>query len=123
METPASYSYHGLPSTPRAIPVSSSPSCSTCLDAPAGALADAAPNPPHAAEPTEARWTAVASMALGVFGLVTAEFLPASLLTAMASDLRVSDGAAGQAVTVRRWWPPWPRHRCRCSRAASTAGW
>jgi len=80
--------------------VSSSPSCSTCLDAPAGALADAAPNPPHAAEPTEARWTAVASMALGVFGLVTAEFLPASLLTAMASDLRVSDGAAGQAVTV-----------------------
>lgn len=80
--------------------MSSSPSCSTCLDAPAGALADAAPNPPHAAEPTEARWTAVASMALGVFGLVTAEFLPASLLTAMASDLRVSDGAAGQAVTV-----------------------
>ena len=39
-------------------------------------------------------------MALGVFGLVTAEFLPASLLTAMAADLGVSDGAAGQAVTV-----------------------
>lgn len=39
-------------------------------------------------------------MALGVFGLVTAEFLPASLLTAMAADLGVSDGSAGQAVTV-----------------------
>lgn len=39
-------------------------------------------------------------MSLGVFGLVTAEFLPASLLTAMAADLHVSDGAAGQAVTA-----------------------
>lgn len=47
-----------------------------------------------------ARWPAVASLALGVFALVTAEFLPASLLTAMATDLGVSDGAAGQAVTV-----------------------
>ncbi len=78
--------------------MSSSPSCSACLDAPLGTVADL----PHAAgpEPTEARWAAVASLALGVFGLVTAEFLPASLLTAMAADLRVTDGAAGQAVTV-----------------------
>jgi DHA1 family purine ribonucleoside efflux pump-like MFS transporter len=37
---------------------------------------------------------------MGVFGLVPAEFLPASLLTPMASDLGVSDGAAGQAVTA-----------------------
>ena len=37
---------------------------------------------------------------MGVFGLVMAEFLPASLLTAMATDLGVSDGAAGQAVTA-----------------------
>jgi len=42
----------------------------------------------------------VASLSLGVFGLVTAEFLPASLLTAMAADLHVSVGAAGQAVTA-----------------------
>jgi predicted MFS family arabinose efflux permease len=35
-----------------------------------------------------------------VFGLVTAEFLPASLLTALAADLGISDGAAGQAVTA-----------------------
>jgi DHA1 family purine ribonucleoside efflux pump-like MFS transporter len=37
---------------------------------------------------------------MGVFGLVMAEFLPASLLTAMSTDLGVSDGAAGQAVTA-----------------------
>lgn len=49
---------------------------------------------------TPARWAAVASLALGVFGLVTAEFLPASLLTAMAADLGVSEGAAGQTVTA-----------------------
>ena len=42
----------------------------------------------------------MASLTLGVFGLVMAEFLPASLLTAMATDLGVSDGAAGQAVTA-----------------------
>lgn len=45
-------------------------------------------------------WGAVVSMTLGVFGLVTAEFLPASLLTPMAADLGVSEGLAGQAVTA-----------------------
>ncbi|WP_420963648.1 MFS transporter [Brucella sp. IR073] len=45
-------------------------------------------------------WAAVASMTLGVFGLVTAEFLPASLLTPMAAELHVTEGAAGQAVTA-----------------------
>jgi predicted MFS family arabinose efflux permease len=39
-------------------------------------------------------------MALGVFGLVTAEFLPASLLTPMAADLKITEGLAGQAVTA-----------------------
>lgn len=45
-------------------------------------------------------WLAVVSMSLGVFGLVGAEFLPASLLTPMAAELGVSEGMAGQAVTV-----------------------
>ncbi|WP_026792722.1 MFS transporter [Pleomorphomonas oryzae] len=49
---------------------------------------------------TEAAWAGVASLALGVFGLVTAEFLPASLLTPMSHDLGVSIGAAGQSVTM-----------------------
>jgi len=48
----------------------------------------------------EPAWGAVVSMTLGVFGLVTAEFLPASLLTPMAADLGVSEGLAGQAVTA-----------------------
>ncbi|MBO9689888.1 MAG: MFS transporter [Mitsuaria chitosanitabida] len=47
-----------------------------------------------------ARWAAIGSLTLGVFGLVTAEFLPASLLTAISSDLHVSAGAAGQTVTA-----------------------
>lgn len=51
-------------------------------------------------EPTAPAWAAVISMTLGVFGLVTAEFLPASLLTPIAADLSISEGAAGQAVTT-----------------------
>lgn len=45
-------------------------------------------------------WSAVFSMTLGVFSLVTAEFLPASLLTPMSESLHVSEGVAGQAVTM-----------------------
>ncbi len=60
--------------------------------------------PLHWGEATQARdepaWGAVFSMTLGVFGLVTAEFLPASLLTPMAADLHISEGMAGQAVTA-----------------------
>jgi DHA1 family purine ribonucleoside efflux pump-like MFS transporter len=47
-----------------------------------------------------ADWPAIASLTLGVFGLVTAEFLPASLLTAMSSGLGVSAGSAGQTVSA-----------------------
>ncbi len=45
-------------------------------------------------------WAGVLSLAMGVFGLVTAEFLPASLLTPIAADLGISNGAAGQTVTA-----------------------
>jgi DHA1 family purine ribonucleoside efflux pump-like MFS transporter len=58
---------------------------------------DAPANEDERAEPL---WAAVVSLSLGVFGLVTAEFLPASLLTRMASDLNITDGAAGQTVTA-----------------------
>ncbi|MBS1182050.1 MAG: major Facilitator Superfamily protein [Proteobacteria bacterium] len=47
-----------------------------------------------------AAWAGVVSLSLGVFGLVTAEFLPASLLTPISQDLGVSIGAAGQSVTM-----------------------
>jgi DHA1 family purine ribonucleoside efflux pump-like MFS transporter len=51
-------------------------------------------------ERTDAAWAAVVSLMLGAFSQVTAEFLPASLLTPIASDLGVSVGAAGQVVTA-----------------------
>lgn len=52
------------------------------------------------AETAPAAWPAVVSLSLGVFALVTAEFLPASILTPMATDLGISNGLAGQAVTA-----------------------
>ncbi len=47
-----------------------------------------------------ASWPAIFSMTLGVFGLVTSELLPASLLTPMAKGFGISEPLAGQAVTV-----------------------
>ena len=49
---------------------------------------------------SEPALAAVGALALGVFSLVTAEFLPASLLTPIAADFRISEGAAGQTVTA-----------------------
>lgn len=54
----------------------------------------------HSSEPKESAWMAVTSLTMGVFGLLTAEYLPASLLTPMAADLGVTEALAGQAVTV-----------------------
>lgn len=54
---------------------------------------------PRKTEP-DANWAAVVSLSLGVFGLVTAEFLPVSLLTPLSADLAVSSGIAGQSITV-----------------------
>jgi predicted MFS family arabinose efflux permease len=45
-------------------------------------------------------WPAIMSLSLGVFGFVTSEFLPPSLLTPMARDLGTSVGMAGQSVTA-----------------------
>lgn len=55
---------------------------------------------PAAAGASTTGWPAVWSIAMGVFALVTAEFLPASLLTPMGNELGVSAGQMGQAVTV-----------------------
>src|SRR5690606_6827363 len=63
-------------------------------------------------------WGAVVSMMLGVFALVTAEFLPVSLLTPMAADLKISESLAGQAVSTTAilgftasLLMPWATHR------------
>ncbi|MDN7874892.1 MFS transporter [Burkholderia aenigmatica] len=47
-----------------------------------------------------AYWGAVYAMALCSFVLVAAEFMPVSLLTPMATDLRLTEGQAGQTVSV-----------------------
>ena len=52
------------------------------------------------AEWSTATWFAVLSMASASFALVSAEFLPAGLLTPMARDLGISEGTAGQVVTA-----------------------
>lgn len=47
-----------------------------------------------------ANWSAVWSLFVGVTSLVAAEFIPISLLTPIARDLGVTEGMAGQTVTV-----------------------
>lgn len=63
-------------------------------------MSDIADQTWSAEAPEKASWPAVFSLTLGVFSLVTAEFLPASLLTPMAASLHISEGLAGQAVTA-----------------------
>ena len=46
------------------------------------------------------RWSAVFAMTLCVFTLIASEFMPVSLLTPVAADLGVSEGLAGQAISV-----------------------
>lgn len=45
-------------------------------------------------------WGAVWSMALGAFVLVASEFMPVSLLTPIASDLSITEGHAGQTISI-----------------------
>lgn len=45
-------------------------------------------------------WGGVFALSLGAFALVASEFMPVSLLTPVANELRVTEGQAGQAITV-----------------------
>jgi predicted MFS family arabinose efflux permease len=45
-------------------------------------------------------WSAVGSMTLCVAMLIASEFLPVSLLTPIAADLKSTEGMAGQAISV-----------------------
>ncbi len=51
-------------------------------------------------EEQTANWGAVFAMSLCVFALVASEFLPVSLLTPLASDLMMSEGQAGQTISI-----------------------
>ncbi|MCG7505092.1 MFS transporter [Mesorhizobium retamae] len=45
-------------------------------------------------------WLSIASLTFGSFALISSELLPMAVLTPMAADLGVTEGAAGQAVTL-----------------------
>lgn len=45
-------------------------------------------------------WGAVFALSLGAFALVASEFMPVSLLTPIAADLGITEGQAGQAISV-----------------------
>jgi predicted MFS family arabinose efflux permease len=45
-------------------------------------------------------WGGVFALALGAFALVASEFMPVSLLTQISADLHVTEGQAGQAISV-----------------------
>jgi len=45
-------------------------------------------------------WSAVFAMTLCVFSLIASEFMPVSLLTSMAVDLRISEGMAGYGIAI-----------------------
>lgn len=47
-----------------------------------------------------ANWSGVFAMSLCVFALIASEFMPVSLLTPMAEDLRISEGMAGQGIAI-----------------------
>ncbi len=47
-----------------------------------------------------ARWSGVFAMSLCVFALIASEFMPVSLLTPIAADLRVTEGMAGQGIAI-----------------------
>jgi len=47
-----------------------------------------------------AQWGAVVSMALCVSVLIASEFMPVSLLSPITADLHISEGRAGQAISI-----------------------
>ena len=49
---------------------------------------------------TPAAWGAVMAMSLAAFALVASEFMPVSLLTPLAAELRISEGQAGQSIAI-----------------------
>ncbi|MBF4551270.1 MULTISPECIES: MFS transporter [unclassified Pseudoclavibacter] len=60
----------------------------------------AATQTPQTQTPPKTAWAAIAAMMATSFVLVVAEFLPPSLLPSMAASLGITEGQAGQTVTV-----------------------
>ncbi|WP_202740197.1 MFS transporter [Acinetobacter sp. 'aerobic (ED)'] len=45
-------------------------------------------------------WSGVFAMSLCVFALIASEFMPVSLLTLIAADLKITEGMAGQGIAI-----------------------
>src|SRR6476620_9965301 len=54
----------------------------------------------HGASEQPAYWSGVFAMSLCVFALIASEFMPVSLLTPIASELKVSEGLTGQGIAI-----------------------
>ena len=50
--------------------------------------------------PQLAHWSGVFAMTLCVFALIASEFMPVSLLSPMATELKVTEGMAGQGIAI-----------------------
>ncbi|TCU11241.1 hypothetical protein EV132_118111 [Rhizobium sullae] len=47
-----------------------------------------------------AAWSGVLALSLTAFALISSEFMPISLLTSIAAELQISEGQAGQAISI-----------------------
>src|SRR5688572_25416319 len=56
--------------------------------------------PAHAPVASPGGWGAVLALTLCVSTLIASEFMPVSILTPIASDLHLTEGTAGQAISV-----------------------
>lgn len=68
-------------------------------------------------------WGAVFSMTLCVVVLIVSEFMPVSLLTPIAGDLHLTDGQAGQAISISGLFAVSPASLSQARRGGSTARW
>ena len=55
---------------------------------------------PSTPQKPEQSWGAVFAMSLAAFVLVASEFMPVSLLTPIAADLHITEGQAGQGISI-----------------------
>ena len=54
----------------------------------------------HSARSRRSGWSAVFALTLCVSTLIASEFMPVSILTPIATDLHLTEGAAGQAISI-----------------------
>lgn len=66
----------------------------TAIDAPKGS------DTLRERQETPTSWSGVFALAVCAFALIASEFLPVSLLTPMAADLRVTEGMTGQGIAI-----------------------